>query len=201
MIYMDNSATTQVLPDVLASYNKVSEQIWGNPSSLHQMGEVAANLLQQSRQQIANLLGVKRDEIVFTSGGSEGDNWVIKGTALAKQKFGKHIITSSVEHAAVRNTMKQLESLGFEVTYLPVDQQGRVNPADVKAALRPDTILVSVMAVNNEIGTVQPIGEIGEILKAHPKVHFMVDAVQAIAKGMDAVWFSDRVDFVVFFWS
>ncbi|KRL96433.1 cysteine desulfurase family protein [Limosilactobacillus equigenerosi] len=198
MIYMDNSATTQVLPDVLASYNKVSEQIWGNPSSLHQMGEVAANLLQQSRQQIANLLGVKRDEIVFTSGGSEGDNWVIKGTALAKQKFGKHIITSSVEHAAVRNTMKQLESLGFEVTYLPVDQQGRVNPADVKAALRPDTILVSVMAVNNEIGTVQPIGEIGEILKAHPKVHFMVDAVQAIAKGMDAVWFSDRVDFVVF---
>lgn len=198
MIYFDNSATTKVSPEVLESYTKVSEQIWGNPSSLHQLGEVASKLLFQARQQIAELFGVLPGEIIFTSGGSEGDNWVIKGTALAKRELGRHIITSSVEHAAVRNAMHQLEDLGYEVTYLPVDKQGRVNPADLKAALRPDTILVSIMAVNNEIGTVQPIQEIGEILQDYPKIHFMVDAVQAIAKGMDDQWFSDRVDFVVF---
>ena len=162
------------------------------------MGEVSWNLLQQSRQQIAKLFGVQPGEIIFTSGGSEGDNWVIKGTALAKQQFGKHIITSSVEHAAVRNSMHQLEDLGFDVTYLPVDDEGRVNPADVKAAIRPDTILVSIMAVNNEIGTIQPIKEIGEILKAFPRIHFMVDAVQAIGKGIDDLVFSERVDFATF---
>ena len=198
MIYFDNSATTQINPEVLDTYNTVSQKIWGNPSSLHNMGEVSWNLLQQSRQQIAKLFGVQPGEIIFTSGGSEGDNWVIKGTALAKQQFGKHIITSSVEHAAVRNSMHQLEDLGFDVTYLPVDDEGRVNPADVKAAIRPDTILVSIMAVNNEIGTIQPIKEIGEILKAFPRIHFMVDAVQAIGKGIDDLVFSERVDFATF---
>lgn len=198
MIYFDNSATTQVSPDVLSTYNTVSQKIWGNPSSLHQLGEVSWNLLQQSRKQIADLLGVQPGEIIFTSGGSEGDNWVIKGTALAKQQFGKHIITSSVEHAAVRNAMHQLEDLGFTVTYLPVDDEGRVNPQDVKAAIRPDTILVSIMAVNNEIGTVQPITAIGEILKDYPRIHFMVDAVQAIDKGIDDQVFSERVDFATF---
>ncbi len=117
MIYFDNSATTKINSEVLDTYNTVSKKIWGNPSSLHNMGEVSWNLLQQSRQQIAKLLGVQPGEIIFTSGGSEGDNWVIKGTALAKRQFGKHIITSSVEHAAVRNAMHQLEDLGFEVTY------------------------------------------------------------------------------------
>ena len=170
----------------------------GQSSSLHKLGEPAWNLLEQSRRQIAQLLGVLPSEIIFTSGGSEGDNWVIKGTALAKRQFGKHIITSSVEHAAVRNAMAQLEELGFEVTYLPVDQTGRVKPADVQAALRSDTILVSIMAVNNEIGTIQPIKEIGEILQAYPRVHFMVDAVQALGKGLDDVVFSDRVDFATF---
>lgn len=198
MIYFDNSATTRIRPEVMATYQRVSEQIWGNPSSLHQLGETAWNLLDQARTQIANQFGVLPGEILFTSGGSEGDNWVIKGTALAKQQFGHHIITSSVEHAAVRNAMAQLEQLGFEVDYLPVDDQGRVNPEDVKKALRPDTILVSVMAVNNEVGTIQPIKEIGEVLKAHPNVHFMVDAVQAIGKGIDDLVFSDRVDFAVF---
>lgn len=198
MIYFDNSATTKIWPDVLSTYNQVSEKIWGNPSSLHKLGEPAWNLLEQSRRQIANLFGVLPSEIIFTSGGSEGDNWVIKGTAIAKYEFGKHIITSSVEHAAVRNAMAQLEKLGFDVTYLPVDDQGRVSVADLKAALRPDTILVSIMAVNNEVGTIQPIGEIGEVLKDYPRVHFMVDAVQAIGKGLDDVVFSDRVDFATF---
>ena len=198
MIYFDNSATTPVWPEVLATFDQVTKQIWGNPSSLHKLGEPAWNLLEQSRRQIAQLLGVLPSEIIFTSGGSEGDNWVIKGTALAKRQFGKHIITSSVEHAAVRNAMAQLEELGFEVTYLPVDQSGRVKPADVQAALRSDTILVSIMAVNNEIGTIQPIKEIGEILQAYPRVHFMVDAVQALGKGLDDVVFSDRVDFATF---
>lgn len=198
MIYFDNSATTKIWPDVLSTYNQVSEKIWGNPSSLHKLGEPAWNLLEQSRRQIANLFGVLPSEIIFTSGGSEGDNWVIKGTAIAKYEFGKHIITSSVEHAAVRNAMAQLEELGFDVTYLPVDDQGRVSVADLKAALRPDTILVSIMAVNNEVGTIQPIGEIGEVLKDYPRVHFMVDAVQVIGKGLDDVVFSDRVDFATF---
>ncbi|MDO4902821.1 MAG: cysteine desulfurase family protein [Limosilactobacillus sp.] len=198
MIYFDNSATTQISPDVLATYNTVSKKIWGNPSSLHNFGETAWNLLEQARTQIANLLGVKPGEIIFTSGGSEGDNWVIKGTAMTKHRFGKHIITTSVEHAAVRNAMEQLEQLGFEVTYLPVDKEGRIDPADVKAAIRPDTILVSIMAVNNEVGTIQPIKEVGEILKDYPNIHYMVDAVQAVGKGIDDIVFSDRVDFAVF---
>ncbi len=198
MIYFDNSATTKISPEVLATYDTVSQKIWGNPSSLHNFGEEAWNLLEQARQQVAKLFGVKASEIIFTSGGSEGDNWVIKGTAFAKRRFGKHIITTAVEHAAVRNSMAQLEELGFDVTYLPVDSEGRINPADVKAALRPDTILVSIMAVNNEIGTVQPIKEVGEILKDYPNVHYMVDAVQAIGKGLDSAVFSDRVDFATF---
>lgn len=198
MIYFDNSATTKIAPAVLDTYDKVSQQIWGNPSSLHNFGENAWNLLEQARQQIAQLLGVKPGEIIFTSGGSEGDNWVIKGTAIAKRRFGKHIITTSVEHAAVRNSMEQLKDLGFDITYLPVDKEGRINPADVKKAIRPDTILVSIMAVNNEIGTIQPIKEVGEILKDYPNIHYMVDAVQAIGKGIDDLVFSDRVDFATF---
>lgn len=198
MIYFDNSATTKILPEVLSTYETVSQKIWGNPSSLHNFGENAWNLQEQARQQIAKLLGVKPSKIIFTSGGSESDNWVIKGTAMAKRRFGKHIITTSVEHAAVKNAMEQLKDLGFDITYLPVDKQGRINPADVKAAIRPDTILVSIMAVNNEIGTIQPIKEVGEILKDYPNIHFMVDAVQAIGKGLDDQVFSDRVDFATF---
>lgn len=198
MIYFDNSATTQIWPEVLDTYNQVCQKIWGNPSSLHKVGETAWNLQEQARKQIADLFDVLPSEIVFTSGGSEGDNWAIKGTAIEKRQYGKHIITTSVEHAAVRNSMERLADLGFEITYLPVDDQGRIDPEDVRKALRPDTILVESMVVNNEIGTIQPIKEIGEILKDYPKVHFMVDAVQAIGKGIDDLVFSDRVDFAVF---
>lgn len=198
MIYFDNSATTKVLPEVLDTYNKVSERVWGNPSSLHNFGEQAFNLLEQSRKQIANLLHVHSDEIYFTSGGTEGDNWVIKGTAIAKREFGKHIITTSVEHAAVHNSMEQLKQLGYEITYLPVDDEGRISVADLKQAIRPDTILVSIMAINNEIGTIEPIQEAGELLKNYPKVHFHIDAVQGLAKGIQEMIFNDRVDFVAF---
>lgn len=198
MIYFDNSATTKVLPEVLKTYNVVSEEIWGNPSSLHKMGEKSYNLLEQSRKQIADLMGWQQDEIYFTSGGTEGDNWIIKGTAIEKRPYGKHIITTSIEHPAVLNSMQQLEKLGFEVTYLPVDRNGRVIVDDLIAALRNDTILVSVMAVNNEVGSIQPLAEIAEILKKYPKVQFHVDAVQGIGKGIQNLLTLDRIDFVTF---
>lgn len=198
MIYFDNSATTKVYPEVLTTYTKVSEAIWGNPSSLHKMGENAYNLLEQSRAQIAELLGCQKEEIFFTSGGTEGDNWAIKGTALEKGLYGKHLITTQVEHPAVLNSMKQLEKLGFEVTYLPVDENGRVSVLDLKQALRKDTILVSVMAVNNEVGTIQPLKEIARVLADHPKVHFHVDAVQAVGKGLTDLIMDERVDLVTF---
>lgn len=198
MIYFDNSATTKVHPEVLTTYTKVSEAIWGNPSSLHKMGENAYNLLEQSRAQIAELLGCQKEEIFFTSGGTEGDNWAIKGTALEKGIYGKHLITTQVEHPAVLNSMKQLEKLGFEVTYLPVDENGRVSVLDLKQALRKDTILVSVMAVNNEVGTIQPLKEIVRVLADHPKVHFHVDAVQAVGKGLTDLIMDERVDLVTF---
>ena len=198
MIYFDNSATTQVDKTVLETYQKVSNQIWGNPSSLHNMGETAFNLLEQSRKQIADLLDVQPHEIFFTSGGTEGDNWVIKGTAIEKRAYGKHLITTTVEHPAVQNTMAQLEQLGFDVTYLSVDDEGRISIQDLKDAIRPDTILVSIMAVNNEIGTVQPLTEVAEVLKDYPKIHFHVDAVQGIGKGIQSAIMNDRVDFVTF---
>ncbi|WP_412989996.1 cysteine desulfurase family protein [Pediococcus siamensis] len=198
MIYFDNSATTKVAPEVLQTYQTVSERIWGNPSSLHSMGETAFNLLEQSRKQIADLLHVKPHEIFFTSGGTEGDNWIVKGTAIEKRAFGKHIITTAVEHPAVTNSMAQLAQLGYEITYLPVDKAGRISIADLKAAIRPDTILVSIMAVNNEIGTLQPIKEAAEVLKAYPKIHFHIDAVQGIGKGIQDQIFNDRVDFITF---
>jgi len=196
MIYFDNSATTKVLPEVLATYTKVSQDIWVNSSSLHKLGENAFDLLEQARQQIATLLGCQSDEVFFTSGGTESDNWALKGTALEKRIYGKHLITTAVEHPAVINSMKQLEKLGFEVTYLPVDQNGRIALADLKQALRKDTILVSVMAVNNEVGTIQPITEIAEILQDYPKIHFHVDAVQAIGKVETSFIMNERVDLV-----
>lgn len=198
MIYFDNSATTLIDPAVLDTYNKVSTGFFGNPSSLHKKGENAFQVLESSRKQIANTLGVKSKEIYFTSGGTEGDNWVIKGTAMEKRAFGKHIITSSIEHGAVLNSVKQLEKLGYEVTYLPVDQYGFVKPADVKKAIRKDTILVSIMAVNNEIGSIQPINEIADILRDYPTIHFHVDAVQAVGKNIEKKFMNDRVDFMTF---
>jgi len=183
MIYFDNSATTKAAPEVVDTYAKVSQNYWGNPSSLHKFGEQAFNLLEQSRQQIADLVGAKLSEILFTSGGTEGDNWAIKGTAMAKKEFGNHLITTEVEHPAVHNSMEQLKQEGFEVTYLPVDENGRVSAADLRAAIKPTTILVSTMAGNNEIGAIQPLDEIADVLRDFPRIHWHIDAVQGIGKG------------------
>lgn len=198
MIYFDNSATTKAAPEVVDTYAKVSANYWGNPSSLHKFGEQAFNLLEQSRQQIADLVGAKLSEILFTSGGTEGDNWAIKGTAMAKREFGNHLITTEVEHPAVHNSMEQLKQEGSEVTYLPVDEHGRVSAEDLRAAIKPSTILVSTMAVNNEIGAVQPLDEIAAVMRDFPRIHWHIDAVQGIGKGLADKIFNDRVDFVTF---
>lgn len=179
MIYFDNAATTKIYDDALTSYVQVSQKFFGNPSSLHQLGVDAFQVLTKARSQVASLLSVQPEEIFFTSGGTESNNWAIKGTALEKSVFGKHIITTKIEHPSVIQTCKQLERFGFEVTYLDVDSNGKVSVDQLKESLRKDTILVSVMAVNNEVGAVQPIAEVAQVLEAYPSIHFHVDAVQA----------------------
>lgn len=196
MIYFDNSATTKIFPEALKTYLKVSEEVFGNPSSLHQEGVYADQLLQQARQQVARLLEVSPQEVYFTSGGTEGDNWVIKGTAMEKHPYGKHIITSTVEHPAVSKSMKQLEKLGFEITYLPVNECGVISVTDLKQAIRTDTILVSLIAVNNEVGAVQPLKEVGDILEHYPRIHYHVDAVQAVTEYKTIIS-HPRIDFLV----
>lgn len=198
MIYFDNSATTPIYPQALDTYVKTSQRIIGNPSSLHDLGSQANRLLQQARKQIAELINVSANEIYFTSGGTEGDNWVLKGTAIEKREFGNHIIISAVEHPAVTETAEQLVELGFELSYAPVDKEGRVKVEELQKLIRKETILVSVMAVNNEVGTIQPIKEISEVLAEFPKIHFHVDAVQAIGKVNYSEWLTDRVDFATF---
>lgn len=182
MIYFDNSATTKPYKEVVDSFVKVSSEFFGNPSSLHGLGVQAEKLLTQARTQVANLLGVKPTEIYFTSGGTESNNLAIKGSAILHKNKGKHMILSSIEHPSVRGAMEQLEKLGFEITYLPADHHGRVKVEDVKASIQKNTILVSVMQVNNEVGTIQPITEIGELLNQYPNILFHVDAVQAVGK-------------------
>lgn len=198
MIYFDNSATTSIYPQALDTYVKVSQRIIGNPSSLHDLGTQANRLLQQSRKQIADLLTVDLKEIYFTSGGTEGDNWVLKGTALEKKEFGRHIIISSIEHPAVSEAAQQLADNGFDLSIVPVDSKGHLLVSELEKLIRKDTILVSVMAVNNEIGSVQPIEEISELLEKYPKIHFHVDAVQAIGKVDRQRWLTERVDFATF---
>ena len=183
MIYFDNAATTKIYDDALTSYVQVSQKFFGNPSSLHQLGVDAHQVLTKARAQVASLLSVQPEEIFFTSGGTESNNWAIKGTALEKSVFGKHIITTKIEHPSVIQTCKQLERLGFEVTYLDVDSKGIVSVHQLKENLRKDTILVSVMAVNNEVGAVQPIAEIAKVLEEYPSIHFHVDAVQAVERA------------------
>lgn len=182
MIYFDNSATTKAYKEVLDSFVKVSSEFFGNPSSLHGFGGQAEKLLNQAREQIAKLLSAKTNEIYFTSGGTESNNIAIKGAAYWNRTKGRHIITTSVEHASVYNTMEQLEQEGFEVTYLPVNGDGRISVDDVKSAVRKDTILISIMHVNNEVGTIQPIKEIGDMLKSNTSILFHVDGVQGIGK-------------------
>ena len=183
MIYFDNAATTKIYDDALTSYVQVSQKFFGNPSSLHQLGVDAYQVLTKARAQVASLLSVQPEEIFFTSGGTESNNWAIKGTALEKSVFGKHIITTKIEHPSVIQTCKQLERFGFEVTYLDADSKGIVNVEQLKESLRKETILVSVMAVNNEMGAVQPIAEIAQVLEAYPSIHFHVDAVQAVERA------------------
>ena len=198
MIYFDNSATTKPYPEALETYMQVASKILGNPSSLHRLGDQATRILDASRQQIAALIGKKSDEIFFTSGGTEGDNWVIKGVAFEKAQFGKHIIVSAIEHPAVKESALWLKSQGFEVDFAPVDEEGFVNVEALADLIRPDTILISVMAVNNEIGSIQPIQAISELLADKPTISFHVDAVQALAKIPTEKYLTERVDFATF---
>jgi cysteine desulfurase len=182
MIYLDNSATTKPFPEVVDSFVTVATKYFGNPSSLHELGMKAERLLTQAREQIAAALQVKPSEIIFTSGGTEANNFAIKGVAFQYRHRGNHIITTAIEHPSVSETCQQLEQLGFEVTYLPVNENGVVTVEQVKKALRDDTILVSIMHVNNEVGAIQPVEEIGALLSRYPKTIFHVDRVQGISK-------------------
>ena len=198
MIYFDNSATTKPYPEALATYTEVVTRIWGNPSSLHNLGSQATRILEASRKQIAELIGKKAEEIYFTSGGTEGDNWILKGVAFEKAPYGKHIIVSDIEHPAIKESAAWLKTQGFEVDYAPVDARGFVKVDALASLLRPDTTLVSIMAVNNEIGSIQPIHEIAALLEDRPTVSFHVDAVQALAKVATEVYLPERVDFATF---
>ena len=198
MIYFDNSATTKPYPEALATYTEVATRIWGNPSSLHNLGSQATRILEASRKQIAELIGKNAEEIYFTSGGTEGDNWILKGVAFEKAPYGKHIIVSNIEHPAIKESAAWLKTQGFEVDYAPVDARGFVKVDALASLLRPDTTLVSVMAVNNEIGSIQPIHEIAALLEDRPTISFHVDAVQALAKVATEVYLPERVDFATF---
>lgn len=177
-IYMDNAATTKVAPEVLDAMLPYLREEYGNPSSAYKFSGRIAEKVAEARNTIGKVIGAKEKEIFFTSGGSESDNWAIKGIADARREKGNHIITTKIEHHAVLHTCEFLEKRGFEVTYLPVDEKGLVNIDELKAAIRPSTILVSVMFANNEIGTIEPIKEIGRIAHEHG-VLFHTDAVQA----------------------
>lgn len=177
-IYLDHAATTPMHPQVITEMTTIMQETFGNPSSIHGFGRLAHEKLEIARQIIADSLQVNAHEIIFNSGGTEGDNTAILETAFSRKAEGKHLITTAIEHPAVLNSMKYLETKGFEVTYLPVDEKGNISLADFEQALREDTILVSIMYGNNEIGNLMPIKEIGEKLREHP-AYFHTDAVQA----------------------
>ena len=182
-IYLDNAATTKVYPSVCEKMVEVMSKDYGNPSSLHMKGFAAEQYVKEARKTIASVMKVDEKEIVFTSGGTESNNMAIIGAAMANKRRGKHLITTSIEHASVYNPFIWLEGQGFEVTYLPVDNHGIVSTEALEGALRDDTILVSVMAVNNEIGTIQPLDEIGAVIKKKsPEILFHVDAIQGFGK-------------------
>lgn len=182
--YLDNSATTRCTKSVAQVMTEVMCGAYGNPSSLHHKGVEAERYVREARETIAKTLKCTPKEIFFTSGGTESDNLAIRGAAYANARQGRHLITTSVEHPAVLNTMQYLEQQGYEVTYLPVDEYGRVRLSDIEAAIRPDTILVSMMHTNNEIGALEPIAEAGELIKrVNPNTLFHVDAVQGYGKS------------------
>lgn len=182
VIYLDNAASTLVKPEILQTYNQVINTYFANPSSIHAEGQKANRLIEKAREQILSCLHVSNHEVIFTSGATEANNLAIKGYCLKHQNRGKHIITTEVEHASVLETVRWLEQFGFEVTYLPVNDKGIVEVSSLKNAIRNDTILVSVMGVNNETGAINPIDEIAKLLKNYPKIAFHVDAVQTIGK-------------------
>lgn len=178
-IYMDNAATTRVTEPVFEAMRPYFCEIFGNPSSVHAFGREARKAVEQARRQVAAALGAQAGEIYFTGSGTEADNWALRGAAYAQKARGRHIITTQIEHHAVLHAAEQLEKEGFEVTYLPVDEDGVVSLEALEKALRPDTTLVSIMAANNEIGAIQPIREAAKLAKAHGAL-FHTDAVQAI---------------------
>ena len=183
MIYLDNSATTKPCPEAVEAMTKALTENWGNPSALYNFGIDTAKLLRQARHSVAAAMGAEPDRVFFTSGGTEADNWAIFGTVKRMGKRGKHIITTAMEHHAILNCMADLESRGFEVTYLKPDSMGRVSADDLKAALRTDTILVSIMMVNNEVGSVMPIAQMAKLThKLCPDAIFHTDAVQGFLK-------------------
>lgn len=179
LIYLDNAATTKLRPEALEAMTPYFTEYYGNPSSIYQFAGRAQKAMEEARGQIAEALGCKPDEIYFTAGGSESDNWAIRGAAEAKKEKGRHIITSRIEHHAVLHTCEWLEKNGYEVTYLDVDGDGLVSTEELEKAIRPDTILITIMFANNEIGTIEPVREIGEIARRHG-IWFHTDAVQAV---------------------
>ena len=179
IVYMDHSATTYTKKEVLEAMIPYYREHFGNPSSIYSIAGDSKKAIDAARVQVAKAIGADIDEIYFTSGGSESDNWAIKGVAFANRKKGNHIITSAIEHHAVLHACQYLEKEGFSVTYLPVDQYGMIDPADLEKAITEKTILISVMFANNEIGTIEPIAELGAIARSH-KVYFHTDAVQVI---------------------
>ena len=181
VIYLDNAATTKVRPEVVEAMLPFYTEYYGNPSAVYEFSTPCKEALAKARETVANALGAKDNEIYFTNGGSESDNWALIATAEAYASKGKHIITTKIEHHAILHTAEYLEKRGFEVTYLDVDEDGKVKLDDLKAAIRPTTILISVMFANNEIGTIQPIKEIGEIAHEHG-ILFHTDAVQAFGQ-------------------
>lgn len=179
IVYMDHAATTYAAPEVVAAMLPYFSEKFGTPSSVYSIGQENKAAIDEARAKVAAAINAEPNEIYFTAGGSESDNWVFKGVAFANIRKGKHIITTAVEHHAILHAAEWLQSQGFEVTYLPVDKYGMVSPVDVEKAIRPDTILISVMYANNEVGTIQPIAEIGAIARAHG-IYFHTDAVQAV---------------------
>ena len=182
-VYLDNSATTKCFTEVAQLMSKIMTQDYGNPSSMHTKGVESEHYLRHAREVIAKNLKVNEKEILFTSGGTESDNLALIGTAFANCRAGRHLITTQIEHPAILQTMQYLEKQGFEVTYLPVDENGQLRLSDLEKALRKDTILVSIMHTNNEIGSLQPVAEAGELIKRFDKsIVFHVDAVQGYGK-------------------
>lgn len=181
--YLDNAATTRVFPEVRKMMVHVMEEDFGNPSSKHTKGITAENYIKEAKETICTQLKCKPKEIIFTSGGTESNNMAFIGTAIANRRAGKHVITTRIEHASVHEPMAYLEEMGYDVTYLPVDSTGRVSVEELENAIREDTFLISIMYVNNEVGSVQPIEQIGQMLKKkHPQILFHVDAIQAFGK-------------------